>query len=202
MKHLSIFLLIASTFLLAGCPGGEQGGAYISDLEKVQNNHMDLPEPRRHYFNGVQYELSKIFYNHYNDEYVISDVYDLSMNDEMNLYFSIESFDLIDAEEFQFEFEDSLSLLDAVHDHYAIKRNASLEEATVSIKKNVPKSVGYPGVMQTISGSTYRGSTPNSYFFSTIELKDQIIVVQLIGRQENMGYLYDDFIDIISSISI
>lgn len=202
MKYLAIFALIASTFLLTGCPGGENGGAYVSDLEKVQRNNMDLPKPTKHYFNGIRYELSSIFHGHYDNKYVVSDVHDLAMNDQLNLYFSIESFDQNDVEEFQFEFEDSLSQLDAVHDHYAIKRNASLEEATVSIKKVVPKSVGYPGVMQVINGSTYRGSTPNSYFFATIDLKDQIIVVQLIGRQENMGYLYDDFIDIISSISI
>lgn len=164
---------------------------------------MDLPDPIRHYFNGIEYQLSAIFNPHYHDEYVLSDLYEIRVNYNMHLYFSIESFSESEAEEMRFKFEegDSMNLLDAVHDHYAIKRNSSLVEATVSIKKKVPKSVGYPGVMQTISGATYSGDVPNSYFFATMKVNNQFIVVQLIGKQENMGHLYDDFIDILSSIT-
>lgn len=163
---------------------------------------MDFPSPRTKYFNGVRYKLSEIFYNHSNNDYVISDDYELAMNNELNIYFSIESFSFDDAEEFRFEFEDSenLSLLDAVHDHYAVKRNSTLEEATVSVKKNTPKEIPFPGVIQVITGSTYNHSPVNSYFFSTIELEDQILVVQLIGGEESMRYFYDDFIEILTSI--
>lgn len=177
---------------------------YVSDTEKLQKNNMDLPDPRPHFFNGIRYELSSLFYSHYDDDYVISDNYDISRNAELQLYFSVEFFSKSDAEEFQFQFEegDSISYLDAVHDHYAVKRNASLEEASVSIKKSVPESVGFPGVMQTISGSTYSSLTPNTYMFATLEIENEYVVVQLIGKKDNMGYLYDDFIDILSSISL
>lgn len=120
----------------------------------------------------------------------------------MNLYFSIERFSEMEAEGIRYRFDnDEISLLDAVHDNYAIKRNASLEEATISIKKSVPESVGFPGVMQTISGENYSGLPANTYFMASLEINDDIYVVQLIGKEENMGYLYDDFIEIISSIS-
>jgi len=165
---------------------------------------MDLPNPMKYYFNGVQYRLSTIFLPHYNDNYVISPMHDIKINPELNLHFSIESFSLNDAEGYRFSFGDSedITLLDAVHDHYAIKRNESLAEAKVNIKKNVPKSVGFPGYIQVISGSVYRQNEPNSYFFATLELEDQFLVVQLIGKEENMGYLYDDFLEILSSISL
>ena len=204
MKSLTILTLFVSAFLLTGCPGGSSGGGgYLSDLERVQSNHMDFPSPRTRYFDGVRYKLSDIFYSHYNNDYVISDDYELAANNQLNIYFSIESFSFDDAEEFKFGFEniDDLSLLDAVHDHYAIRRNSTLEEATVSAKKSVPKEVAFPGVMQVITGSTYSHSPINSYFFATLELEDRILVIQLIGGEESMQYFYDDFIEILTSIS-
>ncbi len=201
MKHITLLSLLVGAFLLSGCPS--ERGQYVSDLQRLQQNNMDLPDPVKYYFNGIQYKVSNMLLPHYNDDYVISDLYEIKMNTELNLYFSIESFSRSDAEGFRFNFEESgfITLLDAVHDNYAVKRNESLDEGKVNIKKNVPKSVGFPGVMQVISGSTYRNATPNSYFFATLELDDQFLVVQLIGKEENMGYLYDDFIEILNSIS-
>lgn len=200
VKHSIVFSLVVSALLLGACES--DGTLYQSDVQRVQKNHMDLPDPIRCYFNGIQYELSSMFHPHYDDSYVLGDLYEIRVNYGLHMYFSIESFSESEAEEIQFMFEngDEMTLLDAVHDHYAIKRNESLEEATVSIKKNVPKSVKYPGVMQVISGSTYSEAVPNSYFFATLEINDQIVVVQLIGKKENMGYMHDDFIDILSSI--
>lgn len=202
VKKLSFFGLIALSFLLAGCPSSNNT-RYRQPLEQVQANHMDLPNPVRYYFKGIRYEISELFGRYYDDDFVLSDRYDVKTIDALNLYFSIESFSNEDAEEYKFKFEDgeTLDLLNAVHDHYAITRKKSLKKANVSVKKVVPKGIGYPGVVQVISGATYENSVPNSYFFATLEVDDEYIVVQLIGKAENMGYLYDDFIDILSSIS-
>lgn len=204
MKYTVIFSLILISVVLTGCPSDESNGrANLSDLEKLQNNGMDFPNIERFDFGGLRYRLSNLFYNSGYTGFVLADDYDVKVNDELNLYFSIERFTLSDAESIRYEFDiDSMSLLDAVHDNYAIKRNASLEEATISIKKAVPESVGFTGVMQTISGVNYEDIPPNTYFFASLEVGDDIIVVHLIGKEENMGYLYDDFIDIISSISL
>ena len=189
--------------MLSGCPSDRESVIQKSDLERLQKNNMDLPDQRSHYFHGINYKLSNLFQTTYYQDFVLSDVHEIKTIASLNLYFSIESFNKSKAEAIRFKFDDeNLSLLDAVHDHYAIQRNSTLKDATVSIKKEVPKSVGFPGVMQTISGATYKGVQGNTYFFATIDLKEKIIVVQLIGKEENMGYLYDDFIEIISSISI
>jgi hypothetical protein len=204
VKYTVIFSLVLASVFLTGCPSEQQDQtAYLSDLEKLQKNDMDFPDLQRFNFGNVRYQMSGMFRRLNYSKFILADDYDLKVNDELNLYFSIERFTQSDAESIRYEFDgDSISLLDAVHDNYAIKRNASLEEATISIKKSVPKSVGFPGVMQTISGVNYDGIPPNTYFFASLEVADDIIVVQLIGKEENMGYLYDDFIDIISSISL
>lgn len=201
MRTFIVFL--SAAFLFTACPSDQKGATYLSDIERLQNNGMDLPDPQQNMFGSVRYRLSNLFVPAYLNDYVLADEYDVRMNADLNLYFSIERFNLSEAESIRFKFEDSeISLMDAVHDHYAIKRNASLEDATVSIKKPVPEKVAFPGVMQTMSGATYTKAEANTYFFATLDLEDQIVVVQLIGKTENMGFLYDDFLDILASISV
>jgi hypothetical protein len=202
--HMRTFILFLSTaFLFTACPSDQNDTSYLSDIERVQNNGMDLPDPQQNMFGTIRYRLSNLFVPAYLNDYVLADEYDVRMNADLNLYFSIERFSLSEAESIRFKFDDSeISLMDAVHDHYAIKRNASLEDATVSIKKTVPENVAFPGVMQTMSGVAFKNADTNTYFFATLNLEDQIVVVQLIGKTENMGYLYDDFLDILASLSV
>ena len=84
---------------------------------------------------------------------------------------------------------------------YLAKRIATLDQPTISIKKVVPERVKYPGYIQVISGSRYQNANPTSYFMATLEVEGTFYVFQLMGKKENMGYLHDDFIDIISSVS-
>ena len=174
----------------------------MSKLERIQKNNMDLPNAQRFSFSGIRYRLSTLFSRTYYSDFVLAQDFEVKSINELDLYFSIERFSEVESEGIRYQFDNDISLLDAVHDNYAIKRNASLEEATISIKKAVPESVGFPGVMQTISGENYSGLSANTYFLASLDVNGDIYVVQLIGKEENMGYLYDDFIEIISSISM
>ena len=205
MKIQVIFSLILVSLVLTACPKEEpeQAQVPLTDLERIQLNNMDLPDERRHFFSGIRYRLSELFQRSNDDYFVLAEDYDVKLIYDLRLYFSIERFSEAEAIGIRYSFDyDSISLLNAVHDNYAIKRNASLEEATVSIKKAVPESVGFEGVMQTISGKNYFGNPANTYFMASLNVNNDIYVVQLIGKEENMGYLYDDFIKIISSISL
>jgi hypothetical protein len=120
----------------------------------------------------------------------------------MDLHFSVEHFSPDEAEALVFGFKDEVTKIDAVHDHYCMRRVESLVNPEVSIKKEVPKTVAYPGVTQVIHGGPYNGDLPSSYFMSTVEIDGEYYVFQMIGKKENMGYLYDDFIQILSSIEL
>jgi len=205
VKVQVIFSLILVSLVLTACPKDEAEQPLVrrTDLERIQKNNMDLPDNRRCLFGGIRYRLSELFLRSYNDDFVLANEYDVKVINELGLYFSIERYTEAEAIGIRYSFDnDSISLLNAVHDNYAIKRNASLEEATVSIKKAVPETVGFDGVMQTISGKNYLGNPANTYFMASLDINNEIYVVQLIGKEENMGYLYDDFIEIISSISL
>jgi len=184
-------------FVITGCPGR----TYKSDLKKIQENNMDLPLPSKSFFNGIQYRISGLFRDNYNNDYVLSNnastksIYDIDLN------FSVESFSSSEAEAYAFLFEGEISKLDAVHDNYIKKRSESLKEFNISIKKELPKTVKYPGYIQIIHGSSNSYSENASYFTATMEIEDEYFVFQLIGKEENMGYLYDDFIEILNSVT-
>ena len=161
---------------------------------------MDFPDLEKAYYNGIYYKISKLFSNDYNDNYVIQDNAKTKAIYSMDLNFSVEMFDEAEAELLQFGFEEDISKIDAVHDNYVIRRANTLEEPSVSIKKETPNSVGFPGYIQVVEGTSSYYDEPASYFTATLEIDNEFYVFQLIGKKENMGYLYDDFIDLLSSV--
>lgn len=195
MKILAKSLLLSTVVICTACPPRK----YTNDLTKIQNNNMDLPDPERNYFEGITYQLSNLFVEDYDEEYVISNVAETKVIYDVDLNFSVEVFEKVDAETMQYSFDDEIDLLNAVHDHYIIRRQKSLFESKVSIKKPLPEEIGYNGLIQVVEGGQYEYDG-SSYFTATLEISDRYFVFQLIGVKENMGYLYDDFIDILASV--
>lgn len=162
---------------------------------------MDLPELKRNYYKGITYQLSDLFDTDYGSEYTLSTDADTRILYEINVNFSVESFTADEAEAIAYEFDNEIDNLNAVHDNYVLKRQKSLFASAVSIKKEVPKSVGYPGYIQVIHGDPYGEEMLTSYFTATLDVEGKYFVFQMIGKRDNMGYLYDDFIDILSSVN-
>jgi hypothetical protein len=198
VKITSLILLFGSLFLLTACPGG----GYQSSLDRIQENGMDFPDLRSKRYGSVKFQLSDVFSRDYGMDYTLQDnalgfvIYD------MDVHFSIERFESDDVEMIQFAFDDDISAIDAVHDHYILKRQASLYNGETGIKKELPNSVKFPGYIQVIEGATSSYLDDLSYFTATLDIDGEIHVFQLIGKGENMGYLYDDFIDLLSSVKV
>ena len=196
MKTYLFIALISILILATGCPGS----TYNNNLKELQKNNMDFPNLRKEYYNGIHFMLDEMFTNDYDDNYTLSDnamtkvVYDIDVN------FSVEAFNQRDAEEIKYAFDKEIENVDAVHDNYIICRQKSLYEHSTSIKKELPKSVPYEGAIQIVHGGSYSTNIPSTYFIATIEIENEIFVFQLIGKKDNMGYLYDDFIELLSSI--
>ncbi len=196
MKIVNLCFLICLFILLTACPGSN----YENAQKKLEKNNMDLPAPVKKYHNGIHYQLSNLFEDSYNKDFVLKDDATTKIIYELELNFSVEAFDQNEAKAFQFAFTDSVDLLNAVHDQYVIKRQNSLFHQFTSIKKPLDKSVGFKGITQTIQGETYENDRTSTYFMATVQVGDNYYVFQLIGRKENMGYLYDDFLDILNTI--
>ena len=198
MKFAIFTFLIGALFLLTACPGSRPQSA----LKRLQENGMDFPDLRSQRFSVVRFQLSKLFDRDYGVDYALQDnaigfvVYDI------DVHFSVERFATDEVELIQFAFEDEIAPLDAVHDNYILKREASLSNAETGIKKELPNSVKFPGYVQVVEGARSDYGETSSYFTATLEIGNDYYVFQLIGKEENMGYLYDDFIDILSSVRL
>lgn len=161
---------------------------------------MDFPNPEQDYYDGIRFKISKLFTEEYNDNFVVSDDALIKTVYGLDLHFSLEKFDADDADLIRFSFDEEIASLDAIHDNYIIKREASLKSHTTSIKKELPENISYSGYIQVVDGKSNAYGTESSYFTATMEIEDNYYVFQLIGKKENMGYLYDDFIDILASV--
>ncbi|MFT5858494.1 MAG: hypothetical protein ACI865_000582 [Flavobacteriaceae bacterium] len=198
VKFGIIISLTGLFFLLTACPGPSSGG--YSALDEIKNNGMDFPNLRSTYYKGIRFELSQLFERDYSDDYVLTDDASTHVIYSMDLNFSLELFDTYDAETIQYAFDGEIDMLNAIHDNYLLKRQASLELSQMAIKKPLPKRVGYPGFIQVIHGTSSTYGDESSYFTATMEVGTEYFVFQLIGKRENMGYLYDDFIDLLCSV--
>lgn len=196
MKSIHLTILFILVNVLTACPGSSS----VNAKKKLFKNHMDLPDPIKTYHNGIHFMLSDLFETNYDSDFVLKDDATLKVNYDLDLNFSVETFSKLEAESFRFAFSDETDLLNAVHDNYALRRQKSLHQHFSSIKKAVPKEVGFDGVIQTIEGEEFYQDGKLLYLMATIEIDNKYHVFQLIGKKENMGYLYDDFLDILNSI--
>jgi hypothetical protein len=191
--------LIAAIFLLTACPNRQPRQ---SALKQLQDNKMDFPDLRSRRYSTINYQLSRLFDYDYSPSYTIQDNATAYVIYDLDVHFSVERFELDEAEMIQYAFDGETTTLDAVHDNYILRRKSSLDNAELGIKKALPKSIQFPGYIQIIEGERKYYDSILTYMTATIEVGNNFYVFQLIGKEENMGYLYDDFIDILSSVHV
>ena len=197
MRLFNGIFLIGLVSILMACPPSRK-----SDLKRIQANNMDLPNVNYVGYEGIDFGLSDLFDKEYSTEFAYSgDDAFCRVIRSLDVYFSVEVFGAMDVAEFGEEINQSSSNeLSIVQDFYVGKRSNSLYEPMVSIKKEVPKSVKFPGYIQVVKGKEYEYEDPTNYFTASLKVGNQYYVFQLIGKADNMGYLYDDFIDLLSSV--
>lgn len=198
MKITTIIVFVGALFILTACPGGGSQSA----LKRLQENGMDFPDLRSQRYGSVKFQLSDLFDRDYGMDYTLQDNASGFVIYALDIHFSIERFASDEVDMIQFAFDDEIPAIDAVHDNYILKREASLENGETGIKKEVPGSVNFPGYIQVVDGASNTYSDNLSYFTATLDIGGEYHVFQMIGKSENMGYLYDDFIDILSSVKL
>ncbi|NVK65108.1 MAG: hypothetical protein HWE22_11005 [Flavobacteriales bacterium] len=199
MKFLHLTIILSAFFLLTACPGARRE----SSLKQLQDNGMDFPNLRSQRFSVVKFQISELFDRDYGLYHTLQDQAIGFVIHDMNVHFTVERFGSDEVDMIQFAFDDDIGPLDAVHDNYILKREASLiEPSFTGIKKELPETVNFPGFVQVVEGASSDYSDILSYFTATLEIGNDYYVFQLIGKEGNMEYLYDDFLDILSSAHI
>lgn len=195
MKAIYASILFILLSLLTACPTSRE-----PSLSKVESNGMNFPDLEQRSHDGIRYKLSSLFQDSYFSEFVIQNNATTKSIYDMHIHFSVETFNKSDIESMEFMTESAKGNLEMIHDYYIQSRIASLEENSVSIRKKVPKAVGFPGYIQVVEGGSSLDEKWASYFTSSVEIDGKILVFQLVGPKDHMGYFYDDFIRILKSI--
>lgn len=161
---------------------------------------MNFPDPQTQSFKGIQFSLSSLFTPFNNRDFVRTDDALTFAVESLTLFFSVEAFDQTSAERIRYLHESEIDLLDAVHAYYVSERENSLQQFSTSLRKKTPKTIAYPGYIQVVHELDEYNLSSTSYFIATVSIDDSFFVFQLIGKKENMGYLYDDFLRILETI--
>ncbi|MBI1836068.1 MAG: hypothetical protein HYR91_02260 [Flavobacteriia bacterium] len=197
--HFSFSLFLALIFIATSCNSETNNNAY----QELSSNQMDFRHFKKYNYKSIYIKLPLQFKKHTKKKkYVLKKNALLLENNELHLNFSIEKFSKKDAEKFQLEFDEKLSEMDAIHDYYAGKRMNSLTNTYASIKKEFTFADKNKGVIQTIEGDNNNSGFTNTYHLATFKVKNYFYVIQFIGKNTNMSYLYDDFNFILHSIKI
>lgn len=197
MRIFQIITLIAIGTLFAGCPPSGRN----NDLKKLQKNNNDFPDLIKQSHDGVAFLLSSMFYDDYNTEYTVQDNATTFSIYELGIYFTVESFTEREVDVIKFAFEEEIEDVKAIHDYYVFKRTESVYAPFVSEQNSLPKSMNLDGYIQVVEGKTYDYNESLDYFIATFKIDKKTYVMQLIGKSENMSYLYDDFLTILRSVN-
>lgn len=195
MKILIQALIIFILSVAANC-----SGTYSPSIKKIQQNKMDFPDPEKRMHSGFSFELSKLFTDSYTSNFVLQKQATTKSISDINIFFSVETFDKSAIDRVRFAKETNDSDLELIHNYYLGIRMNSLYEKSLSTRKNLPKKVGFKGYTQQVIGRTQYDEKKTTYLTASVQIDQQIHVFQLIGPSENMGYFYDDFIRILESI--
>ena len=197
MKIFFIFSLLGIVMISNSCTSN-----YKSDIEKLQENDMNFPDLDRFQFEDISYLRPNFLENSFEKNNTISELSEsyVSYGLDLKLHTELFSSSSIEILKYSSDLEDDN--LNTLHNYHVKMRERSLNEFSSSIKKKLPPKIGRQGYIQVIHGNTYNEGKDTSYFVATIEVDGKYYVFQLIGIRSNMGYLYDDFLNILSSIEL
>lgn len=193
-----ILPLLASTLFFAGCIDYDKENKKIR--EEFKTNHYNFKLDKTLKYEGISFQLPKHFARHYSHNFTVKNSSLTRFSNALNIYFSVERFNKSDLNRpFVADFVIKGDLLNTFQDAYVSRRYGSLDNAGISIKKELPKNFKHKGIIQTVAGDgDYSGQT--YYATATVKVKDNYYVFQWISSKPIMNYTYDDFERILKSI--
>lgn len=198
MKQIfSIFWLIVFTQLVVACKSNRTKQDF---LDEFRENNYNFKLDRKIKFEGISFAFNSSFDIHYSKDFIIKKSGIVKSFYPLNIYFSVEKFTPNDVS-MPFIASEVLrdDLLNSFHDAYVKRRFNSINEASVTIKKALPKRWKLKGVIQTVRGNMSLNSF-EYYAVASVEVKDAVFIFQWICRKEIMDYTFDDFERVLKSI--
>ncbi len=164
-----------------------------------QKNNFNFTLDQSIRYMDIQFKLSKSFQKNNYLKLPIQKNGKVYYIPQMSLFFSIEKFgeheiwrekEFVDAEDAKFAIASYYRR--TLQQKYRYGKSSLFRE-----KKINPKDRALIGVFhESVKANEYS----NTHFLGFIEIKEEIYVCQLMGKQENMAYLWDDFKRILKTV--
>jgi hypothetical protein len=188
------YLFLIGLFILSVACEPEDKESQNS-FEDFKENDFDFTLDKKLTYKNLQMTVPSSFKKYYGKYLTVSNDSKVLFCNAIGAHFSIERFTEKDINRpFVQDLIIEKDLLNTFQDGYALKRYNSLNDGTMSIKKDLFSTSKKRGVIQIVRGSTTNlYSEFLLYATATIQLKDEYYVFQFITTPDMMNYAYDDF---------
>lgn len=202
MKHL-IILAILIPLLFASCASSDSEERQQNVLKAFKENNYNFTNYKKVRYKGISFKLPGSFDVDFGGGYTYKPNAFLRRQYQLGIIFTVEKFTEYDINSELMEdylIEDDEDFLNSFHDAYSDRRYESLHEASISYKKVTRKNIPFKGVTQVLSGSSSQYSDTYYYAMTTLKVKDNYYVFQMITAPEMMHYVFDDFERILATV--
>ncbi len=196
MKKALVFILGLS--LLVSC--GEQVVDKTNTLEKFRLNNYEMILDAKAKFGNIRFKIPSCFLRYWSKSTIRQYSFERHTR-TFNAYFSIERFKESERD-LPFLANEIMTsdMLNLFHDAYVKKRIETEWTGISSLKKNLPKKVKFPGLIQVVKDL----GSPNGqyYVIATLKVKKEYYIFQWTTQREMLGYTYDDFESVLATVRI
>jgi len=201
-KRIKSFCFLFLLVLFTSSCGGTKKVDKTNSREKFKLNGYDWILDAKQNWSRITFKIPSCFVKNYYTQGTIQAKSFTRETSTFNGHFTIEEFEESDQYLSFVEGEvASKDLLNLFHDAYVNAVTVRLDNGVSSLKKELPKSVKYKGVVQVvreyIDGDD---ADPDYYVIATLKIKKRYYVVSWLTGKEMMSYTYDDFITILETI--
>lgn len=204
MKYL-IALTILIPLLFTSCASSDSEKSQQDVLKAFKDNNYNFSNYKKIRYKGIKFKLPNAFEVDYGGGYTYKPNAFLRRQYQLGIIFTVEKFTKYDINSELMEdylIEDEKDFLNSFHDAYSDRRYESLHEASISYKKVTKKNIPHKGITQVVAGrsSSSRYSETYYYAMTTLKVKDDYYVFQMITAPEMMHYVFDDFERILATV--
>jgi len=198
MKRLIPFLMLLP--FLTACPSNSNQDSE-DYLKAFRENGYNFTNLKKQGYKNIKFKMPSSFEYDYGTQYCFKNSALTRRDASLGIVFTVERLTESDLEsELMEDYVMEDDLLNGFHDAYADRRYETLHNASISFKKDSKKNVKFIGITQTISGSRSEYDEVLYYSMTTLKIKDEYYIFQLISKKEIMDYVLDDFERILTTV--
>jgi len=195
------FTFLVLILMITAC-GSSDKVDKTNSREKFKLNGYDLILDAKHNWGNIMFKIPSCFLKSYYSQGTVKPKSFMRETSTFNGYFFVEEFE--ESDQYLSFVESQVAskdLLNLFHDAYVNIIANRLTGGVSALKKDLPKSIKYKGVIQVVREYSSK-EDPDYYAVATLKIKKRYYIFTWLTGKEMMSYTYDDFIDILETVRL